>query len=174
MNSNDPRKHVVIVGGGFAGLTCAHTLSTSKDVRVTLIDKNNFHQFQPLLYQLATAELGTGDVATSLRQALHGCSNVDVKLGEVTAADPTSRTVTTKGGLSCQGDFLVLAAGSQVNFFGTPGADHCSPDPPTSIIRSSYPLRLLQGSTVKFGSNHGSTFHGFSQGLRTPRRRRIG
>ena len=68
MSRNDPKKHVVIVGGGFAGLACARRLAKSDDVRVTLIDKNNFHQFLPLLYQLATAQLGTGDIATSLRQ----------------------------------------------------------------------------------------------------------
>jgi len=117
------RKHVVIVGGGFAGLGCARKLAKSDDVRVTLIDKNNFHQFQPLLYQVATAELGSGDVATSLRQSLAGHANVDVKMGEVVAADPKTRTVTTRGGESYEGDFLVLAAGSQANFFGTAGAE---------------------------------------------------
>ena len=122
MNTNGSKTHVVIVGGGFAGLACARKLAKSDDVRVTLIDKNNFHQFQPLLYQLATAQLGTDDVATSLRQSLRGHANVDVKMAEVTAADPKTRTVTTREGQSYQGDFLVLAAGSQANFFGTTGA----------------------------------------------------
>jgi NADH dehydrogenase len=122
VNSNGSKKHVVIVGGGFAGLSCARGLAKSDGVRVTLIDKNNFHQFQPLLYQLATSELGTGDVATSLRQALHGHPNVDVKMGEVIAANPATRTVSTRQGECYEGDFLVLAAGSQANFFGTTGA----------------------------------------------------
>jgi NADH dehydrogenase len=123
MNTDSKRKHVVIVGGGFAGLGCARELAKSDDVRVTLIDKNNFHQFQPLLYQLATSQLGTSDIATSFRQCLCGHANVDVKVAEVTAADPNTRTVVTKAGEKYQGDFLVLAAGSQVNFFGTTGAE---------------------------------------------------
>ncbi len=123
MNGDSRRKDVVIVGGGFAGLGCARGLAKSDAVRITLLDKNNFHQFQPLLYQLATAQLGTSDVATSLRQCLHGCSSVDVKEVEVTAVNPNTRAVVTKTGESYQGDFLVLAAGSQANFFGTPGAE---------------------------------------------------
>ena len=122
MSSHSSKKHVVIVGGGFAGLACARGLARSDEVRVTLIDKNNFHQFQPLLYQVATSELGTGDVAASLRQILRGHLNVDVKMGEVTVVDPRARTVTTRQGESYPGDFLVLAAGSQANFFGTTGA----------------------------------------------------
>ncbi len=123
MNTDSKRKHVVIVGGGFAGLGCARKLAKNDEVQVTLIDKNNFHQFQPLLYQLATAQLGTSDVAMSLRQCLNGCANLNVKLAEVTAVNPNTRTVVTKEGESYQGDFLVLAAGSQANFFGTPGAE---------------------------------------------------
>jgi NADH:ubiquinone reductase (H+-translocating) len=123
MNPSGARKHVVIVGGGFAGLACARKLAENDAIHVTLIDKNNYHQFQPLLYQVATAELGTGDVATSLRESLQGYANVDVKMDEVIGADPKTRTVTTNGGQSYQGDFLVLAAGSQANFFGTIGAE---------------------------------------------------
>ena len=122
MNIYGSKVHVVIVGGGFAGLACARKLAKSDDVRVTLLDKNNYHQFQPLLYQLATSELATGDVATSLRQSLRGHPNVDVKMLEVTAVNPSTRTVTTREGESYQGDFLVLAAGSQANFFATEGA----------------------------------------------------
>src|ERR1700729_3925752 len=68
--SPDKNKHVVIVGGGFAGVSCAHKLARTPDLQITLIDKNNYHQFQPLLYQVATAELGPGDVAFMLRKTL--------------------------------------------------------------------------------------------------------
>jgi NADH dehydrogenase len=132
MITDTKQAHVVIVGGGFAGLACARGLAKNHDVRVTLLDKNNFHQFQPLLYQLATSQLGTPDVATSLRRTLRGHANVDVKMAEVTAANPYTRTVTTKAGESYQGDFLVLAAGSKANFFGTAGAE-----------QNAYPLYSL-------------------------------
>jgi NADH:ubiquinone reductase (H+-translocating) len=124
LNAPGSRKHVVIVGGGFAGMACARELTKSNNVQITLLDKNNYHQFQPLLYQLATAQLGTDDVATSLRQSLcrRGDSNVDVLLAEVAAIDAGTRTVTTRKGQTYQGDFLVLATGSQANFFGTAGA----------------------------------------------------
>src|SRR5215469_13538380 len=118
MSNRDSVKHVVIVGGGFAGLACARKLAKSDDVRITFIDKNNYSQFLPLLYQLATAQLATDDVAASLRQSVLGHSNVELKMCEVTAADPKTRTVTTRDGQRYHGDFLVLATGSQANFFG--------------------------------------------------------
>jgi len=123
VTSRKSQTHVVVVGGGFAGLACARKLAKSDAVRITLIDKNNYHQFQPLLYQLATAELGTGDVATSLRQVLRRHSNVDVKMSEVMVVEPMTRTVTTRTGETYQGDVLVLAAGSSANFFNTQGAE---------------------------------------------------
>jgi NADH:ubiquinone reductase (H+-translocating) len=119
-------KHVVIVGGGFAGIGCARKLASQKEVRVTLIDKNNYHQFQPLLYQVATSLLAPDDVAASLRKLFRHSPNVDVKLAEVTTVDPTAKTVTTSSGEVYQGDYLVLAAGSQPNFFRTPGAEEYS------------------------------------------------
>jgi NADH dehydrogenase len=120
-------KHVVIVGGGFAGLGCARKLAKRSDIRVTLVDKHNYHQFQPLLYQVATCQLASSDVATSLRKPFREHANVAVRMDEVTAVDPVARRVTTASGADLQGDFLVLAAGSQPNFFRTPGAEHTFP-----------------------------------------------
>ena len=122
MPDNGSRHRVLIVGGGFAGLGCAQHLADHADIDVTLIDRNNYHQFQPLLYQVATSLLAPTDIANSLREVFAGQDNVDVKLAEVTAIDPARRTVTTADGDSWTGDALVLAAGSQPNFFGTPGA----------------------------------------------------
>jgi NADH:ubiquinone reductase (H+-translocating) len=116
-------KHIVIVGGGFAGLGCAVKLGSHPDVQVTLIDKNSYHQFQPLLYQVASAQLAPKDVAFMLRSVLKDHTNIDVKMAEVTSVNLQTRTLSTSEGSSYQGDFLVLAAGSQPNFFGTPGAD---------------------------------------------------
>lgn len=126
-------KHVVIVGGGFAGFSCARELADSNQLRITLIDKNNYQQFQPLLYQVATAALSPSNVAFNLRNIFRHHPNVDVKMGEAVSVDPATRTVVTREGQQYQGDFLVLAAGSQANFFGTPGAD-----------RHSYPLYSLR------------------------------
>jgi NADH:ubiquinone reductase (H+-translocating) len=120
-------KHVVIVGGGFAGLGCARKLAKNDDVRITLVDKHNYHQFQPLLYQVATCQLASTDIAYSLRKVFRKHQNVDVKLGEVTKTDPVAKRVTLGSGEIIEGDFLVLAAGSQPNFFRTPGSEHTFP-----------------------------------------------
>jgi NADH dehydrogenase len=123
MKSENTSKHVVIVGGGFAGIACARELAKHSNVRITLLDKNNYHQFQPLLYQVATAQLAPSDVSYALRKIFSGAKNVDVKLTEVAAIDPTAKTVTTAAGEVYRGDYLVLAVGAQANFFNTPGAD---------------------------------------------------
>src|SRR5437762_2832973 len=115
------KKHVVIIGAGFAGLSCAKQLVKRRDVAVTLIDKNNYHQFQPLLYQVATCIIGPGDVATSLRATFRGMPNIDIKMAEVIAIDPAKRQAHTSKE-AYAGDFLVLAAGSVVNFFDVTGA----------------------------------------------------
>src|SRR6188472_4034786 len=122
-DSGNGRRHVVIVGGGFAGVGCARRLARHRDVRVTLIDQNNYHQFQPLLYQVATSQLAPSDVAYSLRKLFEGNENVRVKLGQVAELDPEARSITTADGEQLSGDELVLAAGSRPNFFHTPGAD---------------------------------------------------
>jgi NADH dehydrogenase len=130
-------KRVVIVGGGFAGLSCARKLAMNADVQITLIDKNNYQQFQPLLYQVATAILAPENAAFSLRSVLSGHPNVDVKMAEVVSADLTTRTVRTADGKAHQGDYLVFATGSEVNFFGIPGA-----------VKYAYPLYSLRDAEL--------------------------
>jgi NADH dehydrogenase len=127
--STSADRHVVIVGGGFAGLGCAQRLADQDDVRVTLIDRNNYHQFQPLLYQVATSQLAPSDIAHSLRSVFADQKNVDVKLAEISEVDLAARTVTSADGGRWDADVLVLAAGSQPNFFGTPGAEQVDRDP---------------------------------------------
>jgi NADH:ubiquinone reductase (H+-translocating) len=123
-----PSTHVVIVGGGFAGLGCARKLAGEDGVHVTLIDQRNYHQFQPLLYQVATSQLAAADIAASLRKTFHSDDNVDVKLAKVTGIDPSTHSVTTAEGQTYTGDVLVLAAGAQANYFNTPGAaEHTFP-----------------------------------------------
>jgi NADH:quinone reductase (non-electrogenic) len=91
--SGDNTTHVVVVGGGFAGVACAKRLAGEPDVRVTLLDRNSYHQFQPLLYQVATAELTPSDIAFDLEPMFGEHGNVEVGTAEVVAADPGARTV---------------------------------------------------------------------------------
>jgi NADH:ubiquinone reductase (H+-translocating) len=122
-HDNGAGRHVIVVGGGFAGVGCVKRLARDRDVRITLIDRHNYHQFQPLLYQVATSQLASSDIAFSLRKLFREHEHVDVKLGEVAEIDPATCTVTLTDGDRFTGDALVLAAGSQPNFFRTPGAE---------------------------------------------------
>jgi NADH dehydrogenase len=116
-------RHVVVVGGGFAGVGAAKALAKDARVRVTLVDQHNYHQFQPLLYQVATSQLAETDVAYPIRNMARKKANFDVKLGTVTSVDPGARSVATAEGQTYSGDYLVVAAGSQPYFFNTPGAE---------------------------------------------------
>jgi len=136
VSEHNGHKNVVIVGGGFAGVGCARVLAKRDAVRVTLLDRNNYHQFQPLLYQVATSQLAPSDIAYSLRKLFRDRPNVDVKLAEIAAVDPAARTVTAVDGQSWTGDAVVLAAGSRPNFFRTPGAES-----------HSFPLYTLDQAT---------------------------
>jgi len=106
--------HVVIIGGGFGGLWAALALKRA-NVRVTVIDKRNFHLFQPLLYQVATGGLSPADIASPLRSVLARQKNTDVLLGEMTGVDYQTKEVILKDGRVSY-DTLILAPGS-VNFF---------------------------------------------------------
>jgi NADH dehydrogenase len=118
----DGKRHVVIVGGGFAGLGCAERLAEEDGVRVTVIDRNNYHQFQPMLYQVATSQVAPSDIAHSIRAVFADNDRVDVKLAEISEIDLHGRTLKAVDGERWTADALVLAAGSQPNFFGTKGA----------------------------------------------------
>jgi len=113
----NPTPHVVIVGAGFAGLAAAHALKDAK-ARVTVIDRHNYHLFQPLLYQVATASLSPGDIAQPVRSILKEQTNASVLLGEVTGVDKTGKTVRIAGGRDVSYDYLVLATGARHSYFG--------------------------------------------------------
>jgi NADH dehydrogenase len=108
---------VVIVGGGFGGLYCARALA-HEPVRITLVDRKNHHTFQPLLYQVATAALSPGDIASPIRSILHRFANVEVLLGEVVGFELDARRVLLKDGSRLEYDYLVVAAGAQHSYFG--------------------------------------------------------
>lgn len=118
---------VLVVGGGFAGVACAKALAKQK-VKVLLLDSNNYHQFQPLLYQVATAQIAAYDIARPLRAIFRHDETIDVDRAAVVSIDPDKRSVTTAHGRTVTADVLVVAAGAQPNFFGTPGAtEHSFP-----------------------------------------------
>ncbi|BDA70470.1 FAD-dependent pyridine nucleotide-disulphide oxidoreductase [Calothrix sp. PCC 7716] len=109
--------HVVIVGGGFGGLYAAKALSRVNNVQVTLIDKRNFHLFQPLLYQVATGTVSPADISSPLRAVLNKSKNTKVLLGEVTSIDPQGQKV-FMGDDVISYDSLILATGAKHSYFG--------------------------------------------------------
>src|SRR5579872_1339263 len=117
---------VIILGGGFGGLYAARALGRAP-VDVTLIDKRNFHLFQPLLYQVATGSLSPGEVCAPLRSILSRQKNTRVLLGEVSDVDPRARKVTLSDGGQFEYDSLIVATGSQSFYFGHDEWRDCAP-----------------------------------------------
>ena len=122
LHGTGTRPHVVVVGGGFAGLATVRALRKA-DVDVTLVDRHPYNTFQPLLYQVATATLNPGDVTWFLRSARSKQDNVRFVQGACEAVDHDARTLSLSGGEVLTFDHLVIATGVAANFFGTPGAE---------------------------------------------------
>ncbi|KAF1015020.1 MAG: NADH dehydrogenase [Stenotrophomonas maltophilia] len=115
--SRDRVPHLIIVGGGFAGLWATRALAGEK-IRITLVDRRNHHLFQPLLYQVATAGLSAPDIAAPLRHILGHQRNVEVRLGEVVDIDKQARTVQLADGSTLDYDTLMLCTGATHAYFG--------------------------------------------------------
>jgi NADH:ubiquinone reductase (H+-translocating) len=116
--ASDARHRVVVVGGGFGGLYATRELSRSSAVEVTLVDRRNFHLFQPLLYQVATGALAPGEIAQPLRSIFRKRMNVTVLLGEAVSVDVAARRIVLSDGGPIDYDTLVVATGAQFSYFG--------------------------------------------------------
>ncbi len=133
----DGRPHVVIVGGGFGGLRTARCLRRAP-VRITLVDRNNYHLFQPLLYQVATAALSVGDIAFPIRAALRAQRNVRVLLGDVRGINLDDRRIMLESGELAY-DHLVVATGVTHSYFGQDAwAEHA---PGLKTIEDAFEIR---------------------------------
>ena len=124
------QKRIVIVGAGFGGLALAQTLC-KRDVQVVLIDKNNYHQFQPLCYQVAMAGLEPSSIAFPLRKVFHNKKNVHVRITKTNSVNTEIRQLTTDIGV-VNYDFLVLAMGADTNYFGQ-----------QNIINNALPMKSI-------------------------------
>src|SRR5579871_5140444 len=123
--AQDSWPHVVIIGGGFAGINAAKALARAP-VRVTVVDRKNHHTFQPLLYQVALAVLSPAEIASPIRSVVRGADNIQVLLGEVTGFD-TERRIVKADDVALEYDYLVVAAGATHAYFGHPEWEEIAP-----------------------------------------------
>lgn len=110
-------RQAVVIGGGFGGIACAKALGRA-GISATVVDRRNHHLFQPLLYQVATAALSPADIAQPIRHILSGHGSIDVVMGEVASVDAAARIVTLADGMKLAYEVLVIATGSEYNYFG--------------------------------------------------------
>ena len=115
-NTSNNLPHLVIIGGGFGGLTLAKALKRAP-INITLVDRQNHHLFQPLLYQVASAVLSPGDIAVPIRWVLRKQANTKILLAEVTVIDKSNKRIKFIN-QTMQYDMLVLAAGVSHDYFG--------------------------------------------------------
>lgn len=147
-SSNGPpgRPHVVVIGAGFAGLNAAKALRGAS-VDVTIIDCNNYHKFQPLLYEVAMAGLEPDDIAHNVREIFRGAHNIRFRMGTVDRIDTDRKRLTLRDGAVVDYDALILAAGAVVNYFGVPGAEqHAFPlkNVPDAVALRNHVLRQFE------------------------------
>src|SRR5437588_7342682 len=124
-NGQRPTPHIVILGGGFGGLYAAKALKRA-EARVTIVDRRNFHLFQPLLYQVATAALNPSDIAYPIRSVVARQTNTNVLLGEATAIDVSSKIVKLVDGEVAY-DYLIVATGATHSYFNHPEWERSAP-----------------------------------------------
>src|SRR5689334_17672970 len=121
-------KHrVLILGGGFGGLYAAQALKHAP-VDLTVLDRRNFHLFQPLLYQVATGSLSPGEIAAPIRGVLSKQKNTRVLLGEAVDIHPAEKRVVLKDGSELGYDSLIVATGSKITYFGHDEWSNCAPN----------------------------------------------
>jgi NADH dehydrogenase len=145
-NSSSSRPHVVVIGAGFAGLETAKALS-GEPCDVTIIDRNNYHKFQPLLYEVAMAGLEPDDIAHNVRHIFQDAENVTFHLGTVCGIDAESQTLEIRGSQPMSYDYLVMAAGAVTNDFGIPGVkEHGFPlkNVPDAVNLRNHVLRQFE------------------------------
>ncbi len=133
---------VVVIGGGFGGLSAVRALEGVEGIEVTLVDRRNFHLFQPLLYQVATGGLSPANIASPLRGIVRTQSNVHVVLEEVTGFDLPNKRVITAGS-SIEYDALIVATGSHYNYFGHPEWEQVAPSLKTIEDATEIRSRIL-------------------------------
>jgi NADH dehydrogenase len=119
------KKHIVIVGGGFAGVTLTKSLKNDSRFRVTLVDKNNYHFFPPLIYQVATSFIEASNISYPFRKLLSGYKNVHFHMGSLIKVNPENKTIETDTG-NISYDYLVIALGTESNFFGMKNVQRCA------------------------------------------------
>ncbi len=135
MNTHSSIHHVVIVGAGFGGLRAARALAKA-NLRVTLIDRNNYHLFQPLLYQVATAGISPDEIAYPVRSIFRHQANLEFRMAEVSGVDLARRCLLTRTG-EVPYDSLIVAAGGQTHYFDLP-----------SVAQNSFGLKNLADATA--------------------------
>lgn len=144
--SQDGRPHVVIIGAGFAGINAAKQLKGAP-AQVTLVDRNNYHKFQPLLYEVAMAGLEPNDIAHNVRHILHACDNAQFRMGTVCNIDPAAQKILLRDGDVIPYDYLIIATGAVTNYFGVEGAaEHAFPlkNIPDAVNLRNHVLRQFE------------------------------
>src|SRR5215475_4180941 len=155
IDTASPRPRVVIIGAGFGGLSAAKQLARAP-FDVTIVDRHNYHLFQPLLYQVATAGLSPGDIASPIRGILHGQRNVKVILAKVSGIGTRRREVVAEG-RRIPYDFLVIATGAKHAYFGHDWASY-APGLKTiddaTYLRRRILLAFERAESVKNAAEH--------------------